>query len=566
MLLVVAGCNDDPLGDDIDLINEETSIVKTLTYTLTEDDYETADDACSCSGFGNFSSQDGVEVGVAAVLASKFPALGNKSSAVVTYDFYRGPESGISGFTEADTYSLDSDDYASVTAVAEYDGFFNNTFESGDYLPDIIDANVGSPVDGDFIAVTYDFAEFEYEDVNYRRLYEEDFQSYVIDVDDLDAFQVFSDEGDQGWYLYSSSAGYQAARMGGFANGVNNPNMDRLILPEIDLAGINDPIFKLSHVVNFLGSSVYETDIAVMISTDYDGIDPSIATWTNLSLDEWPVGNSYDILDSEASLAAYAGQQIYISFYYKSTVDYSSQWRVISILVDEGEPFDVDTRNEFFQYSSSSSEWESAGDGVYFLSSADYDAMGSPGQQDQFSSSTSADDYLPAFLKIKYPFAQEEDELSVIYKYNSSFSGLGTRGDFYTYTSGVWVEYATVIEESLGFGHNGDVWVPDNTIAYTLGSADYAAVAAAYETTNSAGSSSMSSFGNYDVGLWSFEEIFESISDRLPVIFPGSDECQKYLVTYATWEPGNGTGEIHYILSGGEYILFDEKNPPAACQ
>ena len=39
----------------------------------------------------------------------------------------------------------------------------------------------------------------------------------------------------------------------------------------------------------------------------------------------------------------------------------------------------------------------------------------------------------------------------------------------------------------LNLGHDGTEWVPDNTIKYTLGTDDFAAIATASSGTNSAG-------------------------------------------------------------------------------
>jgi hypothetical protein len=550
-LFLVFACAD-PLEDDLKRINATSSIQKELVYTLTSDDYEIADKACDCAGFGNFGSEDDAKANIPLILNELYPALGSGSSVKVTYDFFRGSFTGIAPYTAAPAYVLSDANYSSVNTEFGGNGdfFFNNTTKAETYLPGILAANIASPADGDLSAVTYNYAAFEYSAVNNKSFINEDFQSYDVDNDDLGAIYQLSDtQGDEAWFLYSSSSGYQAARVGGFANGMNNANMDRLILPQIDLTGTTDPILKLNHVVNFLGDGVYDSDVAVMISTDYDGTDATTATWTVLPLDVWPVGDSYDRLDSKASLAAYANQQIYISFYYKSTTVYAPQWRVISIVVDEGVPFETVKTKEFYSYNNSLSRWESATNQAYFLSSADFNSMGLT----TFGSSNSADDYLPQFLGKLLPFGKEGDEQIVIYDYVSSSSGPQVRGDFYVFTNGIWSEYQSVVPVDFSFGHDGSTWVPDNTIKYTLGGDDYTAIAAATLTSNSGGSSSMDSFGNYDISLWSSAQIFSTITDRLVVIFPTVVD-QKYLVTYATWEPGAGTGTIHVIWDGTAYV------------
>ena len=121
---------------------------------------------------------------------------------------------------------------------------------------------------------------------------------------------------------------------------------------------------KLSQVLNFLATGVIGTDIAVKVSIDYDGLDPTTATWTNLDFDQWPAGSNYDIVESKASLADYADETITIAFYYKSTIDYAPNWRLVSIVVEEGEAIKTDKINVFYEYSSSS--WKPAGSEVYY--------------------------------------------------------------------------------------------------------------------------------------------------------------------------------------------------------
>jgi hypothetical protein len=542
-----------------ELDSKDTGFVLDIVYTLEGEDYENAipeDNGDNIGNFKNFSSEDDVKTYIPVILSTNFPGAGANSSAKVTYDFFRGSNSEIGQYTGANNYTVSTADYTTISAEAGIDGFFNNTSKSGDFIPTILAANVTSPADGDLSAVTYEYAEFEYVDVNYKKFIDEDFESYVIGTDDLNAFTVVDTEGSEGWYLYSSSSGYQAARVGGFANGMNNANMDRLILPQVDLTGFTGTKFKLNHVVNFLGTGVLGTDVAVMVSTDYDGVNAATATWTNLVLDKWPVGDSYDRFDSEASLAAYDNQKIYISFYYKSTTVYAPQWRVIDIQVVNGVPYETIRKKDFYSYSSSSTSWSSVGNAAYYLSSAEYDAMGAPGTFNNFSSSSPANNYLPAFLLTTFPFAQEDDTQVVIYDYFSSSSGAGRRGDHYTFNSGKWNQYQSTVQNTFTFGNDGKIWQPDNTIKYTLNSDDYAAIAAATAASNDTGSGSMASFGNYDISLWTSAQIFSSITVRLEAIFP-TVEGQKYLVTYATWEPGAGSGTIHVIWNGSAYVLVE---------
>jgi hypothetical protein len=542
-IAVLQAC--DPLADELDGLEIPTTVVADIQYTLSDDDYDFVDEE-----FGSFSSEDDAKAKIPLILAENYPALGEGASAIITYDLYVGSAPNLSKYTGADGYWVSAADYAGADPAAGEAGFFNNTVTAADNIPGILDANISGPADGDLVAVTYEYKNLEYADISGKEIYAENFEG----IADLSGFETFSLEGDESWYLYMSSSPYYAARMSGYNDG-NQPNEDWLILPEVDLTDFNEAAFKLSHVVNFCFSCTIGTDVAVKISTDYAG-DPSTATWSDLSLDKWPSGDSYDIVNSEASLAAYGGQKVTIAFYYKSTADHAAQWRIVDVLIDQGELIETIRKNQFYEYSSSDG-WESVDEGVYYLSSADYDVMGDPGRFDNFSSSDPADNYLPAFLRINFPYAQEEDEIYIIYKYYSSSAGATqTRGDLYSFLAGAWEKYQSVIAKNLSFGHDGNVWVPDNTIKYSLKGADYVAIAAATESTNPSGSNSMGTYGNVDVGLWTEEQIIEAIGNRLLEIFPVV-EGQKYLVSYDTWEPGAGVRTIHLILVGGVYVKVE---------
>jgi len=104
----------------------------------------------------------------------------------------------------------------------------------------------------------------------------------------------------------------------------------------------------------------------------------------------------------------------------------------------------------------------------YVLVMADYDAMGAPGTNDNFSSSIVPQNYLPAFLKIKYPYAQTNDVKVLIYKYYSS--GVQTHIATYTYDGSLWKERTSKLDQYI---NNGEAWFYDPTIKFTMIAADY---------------------------------------------------------------------------------------------
>jgi len=554
---ILVSCN--PLDDiNSSLDKEDKGVVGNTEYTLTDDDYT---DAVAKGGLGlsytSLNSEDDAKELLPAFLTYHYPYLGEGSSIIVGYNLYVGSAEGVSDYTSAEEYEVADVDYYDVATEVGDAGFFNNTYKAEDYIPGILDANIASPEEGKKVAVSYDYASIDYGDISGTVIYQEDFQSYV--VPDLGTLQTFSITGAQVWKSYSSSSGYQAGLMSGYSGG-NQENEDWLVLPQIDLTGFSNAELKLSQVLNFLATGVIGTDIAVKVSIDYDGLDPTTATWTNLDFDQWPAGSNYDIVESKASLADYADETITIAFYYKSTIDYAPNWRLVSIVVEEGEAIKTDKINVFYEYSSSS--WKPAGSEVYYLSSADYNSMGTgsgqPGQYDNFSSSIPADDYITKFLSITSPYAygQDDDEVIVIYKYySSSCSCTQTRGNLYTVVEGAWTAHESTIATTLQFGVEDGAWVPDNTIRYTLTSADYEYLGTALvgDTNVSGGLSTLTNYHDYD-SSWSQSDINYSLGVLLDSIDPSAAEGQKYLMSYLVYSGGIAEFSVLLIKEGGEWI------------
>jgi len=144
-VLLAVAC--DPLEDEINSLDK--TISDDFEYTLTDDDYETADDACGCARFGNFSSEDDVKANVPIILTDVFPALGNGSSAIITYKFFNGSSPDLRG-----TYTV-----VTVPAQDYLDlGFSFGNF--GNVDNDVAEwANWKYPnaEDGDYADVTFDY-------------------------------------------------------------------------------------------------------------------------------------------------------------------------------------------------------------------------------------------------------------------------------------------------------------------------------------------------------------------------------------------------------------------------
>lgn len=537
LAITFVGCN--PMEDIYDGIDSTADpIVGIESYTLTDDDY-----ADLGLGFGSFNSVEQAKDSLPAFLADRYPFWGQGSSVLVGYDLYVGNAEGIGNFTGASVYELSNADYA--TTGSDAFGFYPNVNATNE-IPAILDAQVPSPTEGQLTLVKYD-QYFEVPQVGLAPLYNAEFPA------DFGNFELISISGPEelGWTL--GAANIQGS---GFSGGPVATE-DWVISPQIDLTGETDLKFQITQEIDFLADASL---IDILISTDYTtGGDVTAATWTVFAFDKTLYS---DLATSEDfDFSAYDGQQIHIGLKYSSTDTDSPRWRVQSMAVKTlGVSGDTNTKGEYFVYEDGS--WEEAND-AYFLSSADYDSMGEefgqPGRFNNFSSSTSIDDYIPTFLNIKYPYAQADDEIFIIYNYFSSNSGAGTRGQFYTFMNGSWMAYQSTISTSLQFGFDNGMWVPDNTIRYTFADADYTLVAAALAADYPNASSSMANFGNMDrrsgnVNEWTNPMVLEAIAVVLNNLNPSAADEQKYIVTISVYNGTNTTEDFAVIKSGGEWV------------
>ncbi len=99
---------------------------------------------------------------------------------------------------------------------------------------------------------------------------------------------------------------------------------------------------------------------------------------------------------------------------------------------------------------------------VYKLLDNDYDSMGAPGKYNNFSDYAKPKDYLPTFLKVKFPYAKEGEKYLVIYKFygkkNKDDERKSTfkKADEYTFTEGVWKSYSSVVNKTATMSYKVD--------------------------------------------------------------------------------------------------------------
>lgn len=139
--------------------------------------------------------------------------------------------------------------------------------------------------------------------------YMEDFENTN---DSLDNVIVVKVAGSESWY-YDSYSGDHFAEANSY--GSDGPSVGWMIIPAVNLSGLDSAYFSFENGMNYSGSS-----FEVLISTDYDesvNTDPATATWDTLtSFANLSTGSFTNVNSGNISLHDYLTADVSIAFYY----------------------------------------------------------------------------------------------------------------------------------------------------------------------------------------------------------------------------------------------------------
>lgn len=607
VLVIVFSC--DPLEDtydELDVLEDESGANSQVSigYTLTSDDYVALASALRSNGSVEDSTNADFIDQYSAFNASiefsdlledfandNYPQLQKGAAIRITYSLLEGEDftDGSAEYVNAPNYTLDADDYTSVSASAGSFGFFDRDINATNEVASILLSNAQGVEAGDVWSATYEFVDVSYSALAGETLFTEPFETT------LNGFESINILGDDQVWAWGSFGDDTYARMSGFSGGAI-ANEDWLVSPAIDLTDADGPItLFLTQILNFQGPAEWGQELDILISEDYTG-DVTTATWTSLGTSQsaFPEGDSFDLFDNEISLPDAAGKTIYLAFSYKSTDSDAALWEIVNIRIDVGAAPDTDEVNVFYEFDGSS--WSTIEDEAYYLGSADYDAMGEssgqPGRFDNFSDDTPPEDYLPTFLADRFPFAQEGDEFVLVYEYFAG--GTSTRGSVYTVSSGVWtpaVNEDQFVVKTDQYVNTGDGFVFNPSVELTMVSSDYQLIVDEVAKTrpeliNSFGTGedlygADAFFVNFDIRLSSRLENGDDGNPLQPEYVGLSDEDAQaliderlvegvdvflearftdvepidgieilYTVNFATFDGNGGSGTLVYILTG----------------
>ena len=520
LLLLVTFSACEKVNDDFEGLDEMASPtnIANLSYTLTDDNYAAIEKAAKSDATTDDETNAAYAIGDNLALNSTFGAadyapsiltelyysFDKNSTVLLTYNYDDGELPYLADYLAADDYELSDADYESFGGLVAAIKYFVPSFMPEDGIPDVLDAQIATPVADQLVLVEYRYSDTEPANSGPKTKQHlfNNFDAYVnYDAITLDGWKTIETEGVRSWQARTySDNGF--AQFGAYTSGEDNESW--LVSPVVDLAGSEQNTLTFDVNIGYWNHD----PLTVYISEDYNGSNFDVANWvdvtSNFNIPSEPT-SGYGLFPNAGSmdLSAYKGTVSVAFVYTGSEITDPVQTTTLQIdnILIEGITFldtkkntsaDYDVFNTFYQYSGSS--WNVA-NGVYALSATDYDAMGEayglPGRYNNFSSSAEPGNYLPTFLGQLLPFAQEGDKQIVLYNY---YPG-GNRVDEYVFESGTWYKPSTIIEKSEQFVFTGTEWVFDPTLHVRMYSEDFQMITDYFLTDDNL-SQYVSSYGN----------------------------------------------------------------------
>lgn len=532
--VLLSACDD--FNDQFEGLDNKTQITNLAKYdyTLTETDYTTISNAAvkvattpaeislatSIKTNKYFTSAVPASTYVPYLLKTQYPYSDIGSTAMVTYAFNEGVPAYLNDYSGASNYTLVTGDYAS--SGSNVLGFYPGVTPAT-YLPTILTARVSAPTEGKIALAKYtQYTETPIITTTANYLLEDNF-NYGATAGNLTSLT-------NNWLIHSgttqiaydnsslSMSGYPSTGIGGSAiiNTANSEDVNRSFTPQL-----SGKIYA-SALVNFsaVGTGAYflhfmEQDgsfnFASRVSAKDNGSGKilfgigasSTITYGTTPFDlntTYLLVTSYDIATSTSKLYVLSTAPSTEPLTAEATSTHTAPFTIQRISVRQGGgglTLKLDglrvaktwadlmvnnvvtavvgakkNREVYYKYSGSS--WSPA-QGIYALTTEDYDSMGTgagqPGQFDNFSSSILPENYIPTLLSKLINYPQNGNKQIVAYKYFSG--GTQTRVDEYVFENGKWIKPSSIIEKTEQFVFSNSGWVFDPTVKIVMGTSDY---------------------------------------------------------------------------------------------
>jgi len=493
---------------------QETVISGEATYTLTDADYDALD-----LSFGNFSSIEDAKDMLPDFLSGKYPAWGAESLAGVTFKLYSPIKFESYTVTEADYTTIG---VTGLNNSGDFNDFFGYKFPS-EVKGTVVDLTYNTEptiINYTLINADYDLVgngRFNNFDIRSGRA-EEDIEVRRAKIQTI-LLNNFPDAADATKYNVTYA----------FYDG-SNGTLEMLLkqqqnAPDASLTTnytLTDADFEL------VGNGTYN-NFDLRPGKDEETVEARRVKIETILLNNFPSAVAGDLYN--VTYAIYdgdAGTRVML-------VEFDGTgYTIFSTTSYEFYTFVLEEATTRFTLTD---EWAAP---ITFTSD-EYSLMGQ--RYPNFSDKDEAIYNIGIYLRTLYQFAAPDDFVTVEYDYYSG--GVSQINVNYIFDGSVWNAIPTVIDQTIKFGHDGNSWVPDNTIKYTLTAADYELVG-------------NGNYGNFDVRDGKVEKPesvrLEKINTILLNNFPSAAEGQKYLVFYNIYNGANGVWSLAVIKEGSVYV------------
>lgn len=544
-VLGFASC-ENSLEDTFDELGDTpTPVTGEATYTISEDDYDDiiSDDVEEddyYETFQRFPTQEDALARIPSIIEQFFPNE-EGTKVIVNFNLEFGGPAEVLDFVDAGVFEFQDSDYSTFGANA-----FLLEEDPTVLIAGFLDTEFSNPNDGD--VVRFEYEKFtEPTEIGIANLEEFVFEN---SFEGWSAFDLLGTE--QEWSIDEEDL---FVEMSGF-NGDDVANEDWLVSPEIDLTTETVATVQINQVLSFADDPSVNQ---ILISTEFTG-DVETTVWDEIEFVDNGVGFVF-VTSEDFDLSAYTGETVHIAFKYVSSDTDSGRWRVQSLNIKGiGFAGNKETINDYYVFSEASGDWELF-TGAYYLTDEDYDSMGEedgPGRFNNFSDTSLPENFLPTFLDINFPFAQEGDELNIIYRF---FEGnTVTQGNLYTIVDGEW----TLNLSQSKFKYTDGVFIPNNSIAYIFEGDDYDNVGSELQGVSGFESQvdNLATFGNFNrnngATNWDDDQLLRAIEIVINNRFPGEDIGQVFEVTFNVFN-GSSTQETFEVELTEEltYIIVE---------
>ena len=429
--------------------------IKKIEYTMTASDYKAvssnksnmtlAGDSLK-SALSNVSKNNAFSDEITAAdyipafLAEKYFTADEGSAIKVTYEKLLPWSDEMKAMNAASTYRVSNEDYENVWGATF--NFFSPVETAEKHVPAILKSKFGEAQEGDAVFVDYNVSDSE--PAGAVVAINEPFDGYWEDK--TNTAEV------TGWLNVNTKGEYTW-------NGKNFNDNNYLQSSAFNHAGdleiyMITPRISVMNGMNLSFDACYghyteeggRLSILLLETTDdlsaYTAEQIATAKWEDISepLNIPVPEGKYGVLANvyNKDLSEYAGKKVYLAFRYNGNGDTKATTTVQLdniLLKSEGSG---ESENVVYPatgvFEFDGNEWKQ-NNKVYTMTKADYEAMGN--RHDNFSSSMKAADYLPTFLENKYPYAQEGQKQTIVYKYYSN-KNTTVCADEYVVVNGAW--------------------------------------------------------------------------------------------------------------------------------